>query len=143
MHKKTTEDVVKAVSKWGYKKIDPDTHWIPGAASPNPAGRPKGAKNQKTLYREAMAVKIAAKVGPTTRLMAKGELGYHQLANKSAGGDLKAIALQLQLDAKFDEPEAAAPSTADSASDMQTLEYYIALRNKFARPATQGDPAGG
>lgn len=142
MDKKSDDPKIKTASKWGYKKTDPDTHWVSGAASPNPAGRPKGAKNQKTRYREAMAVKILAKVGKTTKLMAKGDLVYHQLANKSAGGDLKAIALQLQLDAKFDEPDTAPPSAADSASDMRTLEQYIALHHKFARPPTQGEAAG-
>lgn len=142
MDKKSNDQTAKGSTKWGYKKTDPDSHWVSGAPSPNPAGRLKGSKNQKTLYHEAMGVKILAKLGDKTKLIAKGALGYHQLANKSAGGDLKAIALQVQLDAKFDEPDTTPPSAADTASDLGTLDQYIALQAKYTKLSAQAEAAG-
>ena len=63
--------------------------------------------------------------------MSKKELGYHQLAQKSAAGDLKAFQIQKELDERFDPPEAAPPTPEESAADFATLEEWIALRETF------------
>ena len=41
----------KKNGKWGKGKTDPATWWEKGCESPNPNGRPKGSKNQKTLWK--------------------------------------------------------------------------------------------
>ncbi|MEJ6010477.1 DUF5681 domain-containing protein [Novosphingobium aquae] len=118
-------------SKWGKGKTDPDSWWQKGGPSPNPKGRPKGSKNQKTLYKEAFEVKITAQVDGQPKTMTKKELAYHQLAQKSASGDLNAFKIQKELDEKFDPPEVALPSPEESAADQATFEAWLALREKF------------
>lgn len=118
-------------SNWGRGKTDPATWWPKGGPSPNPKGRPKGTKNQKTLYKEAFGVKVTATIDGKQKTMSKKELAYHQLAQKSAGGDLKAFQIQKELDERYDPPEAAPPMPEESAADFATLEAWIELREKF------------
>lgn len=118
-------------SKWGKGKTDPDTWWKAGGPSPNPKGRPKGSKNQKTIYMEAFQRKITVSLDGEQQTLPKREVGYHQLANKSASGDLKAISIQLGLDEKFDPGEAIPPTAEEAAADFHTLDAWIDLREKF------------
>lgn len=122
----------KGNSKWGKGKTDPDTWWKKGAKSPNPAGRPKGSKNQKTMYKEAFSKKVQVNLDGETKKLSLAELGYCQLAQKAGAGDLKAIAMQVQLDEKFDPPEKLAPTLEESQADFDTLEAWGALREKFS-----------
>lgn len=124
-------DSPKKPSKWGKGKTDPDSWWKKGGPSPNPKGRPKGAKSQKTLYNEAFGQKITIVIDGEKKTMTKKEVGYHQLAQKSAAGDLKAFAMQKALDEKFDPPEVAPPTPDESAADFATFEAYVELREKF------------
>jgi Family of unknown function (DUF5681) len=121
----------KNPTKWGKGKTDPDSWWKKGGPSPNPKGRPKGAKNQKTLYKQAFESKITVKMDGQEKTMSKKELAYYQVAQKAAGGDLKAFQFQKDLDEKFDPPEVAPPSPEDAAADFATLDAWIALREKF------------
>ncbi|MFC0588298.1 DUF5681 domain-containing protein [Novosphingobium aquiterrae] len=118
-------------SKWGKGKTDPESWWKKGGKSPNPNGRPKGSKNQKTLWREASEVKISVTMDGQKKEMAKKELGYHQIASKAAAGDLKAISMQLHLDEKFDSGESTPPTQEESAADFQTLDEWVKLRELF------------
>ena len=87
-------------SQWGKGKTDPKSWWKKGARSPNPKGRPKGSKNQKTLYKEAFETKITVTMDGKQKTMSKKELGYHQVAQKAANGDIKAFLIQKELDEK-------------------------------------------
>ena len=118
-------------SKWGKGKTDPESWWKKGGQSPNPKGRPKGSKNQKTLYQEAFGEKVTVTMDGKQKTMSKKELGYHQVAQKAANGDLKAFQIQKELDERYDPPEAAPPSPEESAADYATLEAWIELREKF------------
>lgn len=117
--------------KWGKGKTDPASWWKKGGPSPNPKGRPKGSKNQKTLYKEAFDAKITVSIDGESKTMPKKALSYHQLAQQAAAGNLKAIAMQFELDARFDPAEAAPPTPEESAADFHTLEAWIELREKF------------
>ena len=121
----------KKPSKWGKGKTDPATHWKKGCKSPNPKGRPKGSKNQKTLHMEAVQKKMQATIDGERTTMTAQQLAYHQLAQKSAAGDLKAISMQLQLDEKFDPPDKAPPTPEEAAVDYATLDHWVFLREKF------------
>lgn len=117
--------------KWGKGKTDPDTWWKKGGPSPNPKGRPKGSKNQKTLWKEAAEKRIKITMDGETKELTKQEVGYHQLAQKAASGDLKAIAMQIGLDEKFDPGEAIPPTAEESAADFDTLDEWLKLRETF------------
>jgi hypothetical protein len=125
------KDDPKNLSKWGKGQTDPDTWWKKGGPSPNPKGRPKGSKSQKTLYKEAFEKKITVTMDGEHKTMTKKELGYHQLAQKAAAGDLKAFAIQKDLDEKFDPPEVALPTPDEVAADLATFEAWLELREKF------------
>lgn len=125
------KDDPKQASKWGKGKTDPATHWKKGCASPNPKGRPKGSKNQKSLYGEAFNKKITVMIDGESKSMTKKELAYHQLAQKSAEGDLKAFAIQKDLDEKFDPPEVAPPTPDEVAADLATFEAWLELRERM------------
>lgn len=118
-------------SKWGKGKTDPESWWKKGGPSPNPKGRPKGSKNQKTLYQQAFGALVTVNLDGKPKTMTKKELSYIQLAQKAAAGDLKAFQYQKELDEKYDPPEVVPPSPEDSAADFATLEAWIALREKF------------
>lgn len=133
----------KESSKWGYGKTDPATHWKKGCKSPNPKGRPKGSKNQKTLHKEAVEQNITVVFDGETKTMTKQELAYHQLAQKAAAGDLKAIAMLQALDEKFDPGETIPPTKEESAADFYTLEEWFKLREKFKVFQKQGDEEDG
>lgn len=117
--------------KYGKGRTDPDSWWKPGAPSPNPKGRPKGSKNQKTLVREAFNAQVVANIDGKPRKMSKRELGYHQIAQQAASGDYKALKMLVDLDGRFDPPETAPPTAEESAADFDTLDQYVSLREKF------------
>lgn len=119
-------------SKWGKGKTDSATWWQKGCTSPNPMGRPKGSKSQKTKYEEAFGKKVSVDLDGVEKTVTLGQLSYHQLAQKAGSGDLKAIAMQLQLDEKFDPLESPTPTPEESAADFATLEGWGELRGKFA-----------
>lgn len=60
-------------------------------------GRPKGAKNRATLFREEFDKPRMIKVKGRRKSMTATQIGYRQLATKMAEGDLKAIALAEQI----------------------------------------------
>lgn len=129
-------------SKWGKGKTDPDSWWKKGGPSPNPKGRPKGSKNQKTLYKQAFEAKITVNMDGEPKTMSKKEVSYHQVAQKAAAGDLKAFQIQKELDERFDPPEVTPPSPEESAADYATLEAWITLREKFQVFNKKADPDG-
>lgn len=126
-----TDSPKKKPSKWGKGKTDPNTWWQKGCKSPNPNGRPKGSKNQKTLHKEAVEQKITVTLDGEKKTMTKQELAYHQLAQKGASGDLKAISMLLDLDEKFDPGETIPPTKDESAADFDTLDKWLKLRETF------------
>lgn len=137
-----TDTPKKKPSKWGKGKTDPDTWWQKGCGSPNPTGRPKGSKSQHTLWKEAVEKKITVTFDGESKQMTKQELAYHQLAQKAAGGDLKAIGMQMNLDEKFDPGETVPPTKEESAADYATLEAWLALKEKFKAFKPGGDDNG-
>ena len=86
MADKSPPHAPKRNSKYGKGRTDPDSWWKPGGPSPNPKGRPKGSKNQKTLVREAFGAQIVANIDGKPRKMSRRELGYHQIAQQAVTG---------------------------------------------------------
>ena len=74
----------------GYGRPPKATRFKKGVSG-NERGRPKGAKNVVTLFRETMAQKVPIVENGRRRKVAKFEAALIQLANKAATGDAKAF----------------------------------------------------
>lgn len=116
-------------SSWGKGKTDPDSWFKPGC-KPGP-GRPKGSKNHQTVWQEANALKVKVPINGKQVSLSKGQMKYHQLSNKAAGGDMKAISKAIELDEKWSSVDLAPPTPQEHQADLVTLDAFIALRQKF------------
>ena len=134
MSKKVYEKGDGAAGKWGKGKTDPSTWFAPGC-KPGP-GRPKGSKNRSTLWQKINAEKVPLTKGGKTVKVPKGDLKYHQISNRAANGDMKAINKAIELDDRFSPAEPAAPTPQDVEADLHALDNLIALRQKFAKSGT-------
>ena len=65
--------------------------------SGNPKGRPRHSKNVATLARDALFAKVELNENGRRRRVSKLEVGFKQLANRIAKGDLVAIRLLLTI----------------------------------------------
>ncbi len=74
----------------GYGKPPKATRFQKGQSG-NPKGRPKGSLNVATILERAMLQKVQVKENGQARAYTKLEVAITQLANKAAGGDLKAF----------------------------------------------------
>src|SRR5258708_40348502 len=83
--------------KVGYGK-PPRRNQFQKGQSGNPKGRPRHSKNVATLAREALYAKVAVTdENGRRRRVSKLEVGFNQLANRIAKGDLVAIRLLLTI----------------------------------------------
>ena len=74
----------------GYGKPPKQIRFAKGHSG-NPKGRPKGAKNLSTILQKIGRELLTVTINGRTVRMTKLEASTHQLANKAASGDLKAI----------------------------------------------------
>jgi hypothetical protein len=73
----------------GHRRPPLATRFKPGQSG-NPKGRPKGAKNLRTLTLEKLQAKIPVREGGRERRMSKAEIGITKLVNRFAEtGDSK------------------------------------------------------
>jgi hypothetical protein len=77
-------------NKVGYGKPPEHTRFTKGKSG-NPKGRPKGVKNLSTILRSVYRQRMTVTTNGRRIRMTKLEACVHQLANKAASGDLKAI----------------------------------------------------
>jgi hypothetical protein len=80
----------------GYGK-PPRRNQFKKGQSGNPKGRPRHSKNVATLAREALYAKVEVTENGRRRRVSKLEVGFKQLANRIAKGDLVAIRLLLTI----------------------------------------------
>jgi len=91
-------------------------------------GRPKGSRNLKTIVREALELKVTAKINGTAKKLTKIEVALHQLASKASAGDLKAIIKVLELHERYGPPEEDGPPPDEQiAYDLETLRHLLAM----------------
>jgi len=121
--------------KVGYGKPPKHTQFPKGNGPGK--GRPKGAKNLKTIVNTATAAKVATKINGTVKQMSKLELAVHQLSNKAAAGDLKAIEKLIALQERYGpEEHSVAPSSEETKADLATLQNYLAMLKFGEDPST-------
>lgn len=119
----------------GYGRPPKHTQFQPNQSG-NPAGRPRGSKNTRTLIRSALDEKVRVTRNGATRLMTKREIAAAQQVDKAAQGDIKAFLVVTQMDendpigASASGFEAAAGSElAPSAYDDIVAQFLAELRD--------------
>src|ERR1022692_1869427 len=80
----------------GFGKPPAATRFKKGRSG-NPKGRPKGKPNAATVILHALAAKVVINENGRRREVTKLEAAMMQLANKAAGGDLRAMNLATTL----------------------------------------------
>jgi hypothetical protein len=80
----------------GYGKPPRHTRFEPGRSG-NPRGRPRGAKNMKTLLSKALNELVIVTEDGGRRKVSKREAIVTQLVNRSAKADYKAIQILLGM----------------------------------------------
>jgi Family of unknown function (DUF5681) len=106
----------------GYGKPPRHTQFEPGRSG-NPHGRPRGAKNLKTLLNKALNELVIVTESGGRRKISKREAIVTQLVNGSAKGDFKAI--QILLGMLRDIEGHAEPGAADPAIFTETDPQII------------------
>lgn len=135
-----TGDSQPAEYEVGYKKPPQSGQFKPGNKAGK--GRPKGAKNMKTIVLGAANAKVKAKIDGKVQKATKIDTSMHQLANQAAAGDLKAIAMLQDLYERYGPQEdPSGPTQEESKADLDTLEQYLALRKWFEDDGSEEDLA--
>ena len=86
----------KSAYEIGYGR-PPQSKQFKKGQSGNPKGRPRHSKNVATLAREALYAQVEVTENGRRRRVSKLEVGFKQLANRIAKGDLVAIRLLLTI----------------------------------------------
>lgn len=108
-------------------------------------GRPKGAKNLKTIVNEVLGKKVAVKVAGKTRKMTSVEVAMHRLATKSSEGDLKAIAAALDYYERYGPQEdPGGPEPEKLSRDMEAMRAFLDMQDQLnpAKTGEEGDSDG-
>jgi hypothetical protein len=93
----------------GYGKPPEHSRFRPGESG-NRRGRPKGSRNLRTYFEQALAEPVVVNEGGRRRKISKAEIAMTQLANKAAQGDLRAIRMSLEMGWWWPEAETPMPT---------------------------------
>lgn len=120
----------------GYGRPPKDTQFKP-KQSGNPAGRPKGSKNTRTLVQQALDEKVRVTVNGRTVTLTKREVAAKQQVDKAAKGDTKAFLLVTQ----FEENALPLTGTSDSGRPSEIApEDYDDIVAAFLEGRLAQDP---
>lgn len=118
--------------KVGYRSPPLHSRFKPGHSG-NPTGRPRHSKNASTLIGAVLAERIAVRENGRLRKVSKLEASLKQLANKAAGGDIRAILAVIALGQGLEARDGgAAPSVALDEADRRVLDSLVARVNRAA-----------
>lgn len=126
----------------GYGKPPRGRPFEPGRSG-NPKGRPKGAKNDRTLIDEALNERVLVRENGREAMMPKRQVGARRFANKVAEGDPKAFAMWFKLYGigfgEADRSAATAPSDKPPSYGSGALDELMALARRGSADDV-GDP---
>ena len=105
----------------GYGRPPQGAQFKPGQSG-NPKGRPKGAKNLVTLFREELDRPVPVTQNGRTRMMSKARVAVIQQVDKAAKGDAKAFAALMKY-AQEDAAAVARQQASSPTSELQPAEY--------------------
>lgn len=105
-------------------------------------GRPKGAKNIKTIVQEARSARVRVKVDGEIRSIPKGELVIHQVYNQASAGNPRAIDKAIMLEERYGPQEdPAGPAPEQIKMDLDALRDFLKYRDMIDLPEEEGDDA--
>jgi hypothetical protein len=105
--------------------------------SGNPKGRPKGSKNLATIVHKISRELVSVNVNGKPVRMSRLEASIHQLANKAATGELKAIRELLYWSRMCEEFEEQSMQSDDlDHKDKAVLNSILKRLQKTGNPAT-------
>lgn len=122
----------------GYGRPPQAARFKPGQSG-NPKGRPKGAKNLLTLFREELERSVPVTQNGRTQMMSKARVAVIQQVDKAAKGDAKAFAALMKY-AQADAAAVAREQAAAPASELQPTEYD-AIVARYLADLSEGRPA--
>lgn len=113
----------------GYAKLPERTKFKPGQCG-NPKGRPRGKKNTKTLFREALDQKLVSRIGGKEKKITTREGIIMRLVKKALDGDHNAIKLIMAKDDDFELQALGDDGHTDrdehrDVSDAAILEEFV------------------
>lgn len=111
----------------GYGKPPKEHQFQPGKSG-NPAGKPKGAKNMSTLFKENFEQKQPVKLNGKTKKMTPMEITFRQIAQKAMTGDYKFVILALTLCQKHGQTSEEF-STQDLELNFKLLADFLKKQN--------------
>lgn len=98
--------------------------------SGNPRGRPKGSLNIATLLRRTLSEKVTITENGRRKSVSKLHAGLIRVADKAAGGDLKAIQI-LNVLIRSAEDSNLEASVSDSISDEADKQVFLGILERM------------
>lgn len=110
----------------GYCRPPEATRFKKGQSG-NPKGRPKGSLNVTTLFTKTLREKVVINENGQRKTVTKLEAALKQLANKAAGGDIRAFRLVLDLacDAEAKENAGEMQNPVVGELDQEVIEGIL------------------
>ena len=83
----------------------------------------------KTIVNSATGAKVTTKSNGKLKKITKIEAAVHQLANKAAAGDVKAIDKLIALHERYGpEEHSTLPTAEETKVNLETLQNYLAMQ---------------
>jgi hypothetical protein len=117
----TTPQPTQAIEPYdvGYGKPPVTTRFQPGQSG-NPRGRPRAARNSKTIHNEIMNEKVPVRSAGRQRKVPRREALLLKLVTEALAGSLPAMRLMLDNDSRFNP--AAETETGIGHADNEVLK---------------------
>jgi hypothetical protein len=117
----------------GYGKPPKGTQFAQGRSG-SPKGRPKGSKNLATSFIEIGREQITVTEGGRTRTMTKADAIAHQLTNKAASGDFRAMREYFQTYKMFQGSELVEEVAPDlSDRDNGVMKSFLKRMDRMGK----------
>lgn len=117
----------------GYGKPPKEMQFTQGKSG-NPKGRPKGSKNLATSFIEVGREVITVTEGGRTRTMTKSDAVVHQLTNKAASGDPRAMREYFQIYKMFQATESVEDISPDlSDRDKDVMKNFLKRMERMGK----------
>jgi hypothetical protein len=117
----------------GYKK-PPKAHQFKPGKSGNPAGRPKGSKNLKTLVNQVADSRVTVNQNGRRRSISVREASLMKLAEAGLNMKLPALFKLIDLLRVYDEDDVHEMAAELSEEDAQILEIFAAKIRDAQKP---------